>query len=212
MRQTYMAPAESAPSDDRRPRRAVTSRSPRVAGAVAVAALLDVAAAGFSAMLLWLGAGTTVLSGEPVAMSLAFAGGVVLAALSNLRMARAGTRGAVTIALTYAVLLAAAYAVRVIVVQTYFFSWIVVYAGAFLAARVAVALVVDGFARRAGAALVWRVTAICAGVAVVVLLGNVWNDSALLGDLIVFVVLLSIAAVLFELGIRSFRISRATAD
>jgi len=212
MRQTYVAPVEPMPSGGERRRRTESAPVGHTVGAVFMVVLLDTAAIAFSTVLLWLGAGTTVLSGAPVAMTMAFAGGAVLAALSNLSAARAGTGGAMAIGLTSTVLLVAAYALRIFVVQAYFFSWVIVYAGAFVAARGAVALVIDGFAGRASRSLLWRLVAVGTGIAAVVSLGEVWSDSALLADLVVFVFLLSIAAVLFELGVRSFRRFRQSED
>lgn len=205
MRETFIAPNEHAAPQDKRMRRGTEPSAGRAVISGMLAVLVDCAAVTFTAVLLWLGAGTTVLSGAPIVMTIAFAGGAVLASASNLLQVGVRTVGAVTVALVHTVVIVVATVLQFTVVPTYFFSWVVVFAGAFFAARSAVALVVDAFASRAVGALAWRVVAIGAGVTAVVLLRGVWSDSTLLADLVVFVVLLAIAAVLFELGIRSFR-------
>ncbi|MGM7697980.1 hypothetical protein [Microbacterium sp. A84] len=186
-------------------RQVTREQVPPTVGSTIVAVLLDISAIAFVSTMLWLGAGTTVLTGEPIVMIIAFAGGTVLASLSDLRLPHTRTRSAVTIALIYVFLLFAAFALRLTIIETYFFSWIIVFGGAFIAARVAVSLVVDMFHGRANDALIWRLVAISAGVAAILLLDNVWAGSTLLIDLVVYVILLSLAAALIGVGIRSLR-------
>jgi len=206
MRETYVAP-ETPPTPRRGHRRGAPPR--RTGGRIAAATMTDTAAIASSSVLLWLGAGTTVLTGDALPMSLAFAGGVVLGALSNTLRHGTGTRGAVSTALAGTLVLAGGLVVRITLAPSYFFAWVLLYAAAFVTARVALALVVDAFAGRARGAVPWRIGAIGAGVTMIVLLDVVWADSTVLADLAVFVLLQAVMAVLCELGIRSFRASRA---
>jgi hypothetical protein len=206
MTQNYTTPAVEPVAEHVIPRESRASRRPAIGPAFAVFAA-DACAIVFCTVMLWLGAGATVLSGQPLVIAVAFAGGSLLAGVASLfqKRSEASTRAVILVHLLYVFGLAAGYIAYLSTGKYYFFAWILLFAGVYLAARAATVLIVDTVAGRRPLWVLVRLVSIAAGVATIVLMSVVWVDSSLMGDLLVFVLLVAVAGLVFEAGVRAFR-------
>lgn len=205
MRSTYIPVDESTPG----PRR-VEDLDKKVVGPAArlglfmAAMTLDIFSIAITPTLLWLGAGATVLSGEPLLMSVAFAVGVMLAGGAAVLRPRT-VRSTVVTSIIFVVVLVSLWIGTLADLGGYFLEWMTLYAAMQVGAGAVIALALQVFSGGGRGGVVALVCVLVTSAIVVLLLSRVWSDSALLGDLVVFTVLLAAGARVLDAAIRFFR-------